>query len=139
MEQDPSERTLLKREELPFRDEKGRFLRSGNPLGKPKGAITKFARLRGDFLKAYRQMGGVQGLLTWAKEHPSEFYMMIFKLLPKDREIPFLDQARVLTYEERLKLVMHGSLNGEEPGTALDDVNNFGPSEEEEGGDDEGL
>jgi len=82
-------------------------------MGKPKGAITKFARLREDFFKAYRQMGGVQGLLSWAKDHPSEFYMMIFRMLPKTDSLLDTETA-TLSYEERLRLVMSGSPQGQE-------------------------
>ena len=140
MEQEGSEKGLIEEPESPLRDERGRFLRSGNPMGKPKGAISKFAQLREDFLKAYQQMGGVQGLLTWAKEHQTEFYMMIFRLLPKDKEIPFSDHGRIdLTYEERLKLVAHGSMREEESGTAFDDVSDFGLNSEEEEQDDATL
>lgn len=110
MEQEESEKGLIEKPELPLRDEKGRFLRSGNPMGKPKGAISKFTQLREDFLKAYQQMGGVQGLLKWANEHQTEFYMMIFKLLPK--EISPSDQEPLLSYEEMLKLTVHGSPQG---------------------------
>jgi hypothetical protein len=113
MEREGSEKELIEEPELPLRDERGRFLRSGNPLGKPKGAISKFARLREDFLKAYRKMGGVQGLLSWAREHPSEFYMMIFKMLPKT-DFPLDTETAPLSYEERLKLVWSGSSQGQD-------------------------
>jgi len=61
MNDERSERELIEEPESPLRDERGRFLRSGNPMGKPKGAISKYARLREDFFEAYQQMGGVQG------------------------------------------------------------------------------
>ena len=54
MGDDRPERELIEGSGLPLRDERGRFLRSGNPHGKPRGAITKFSRLREDFLKTYR-------------------------------------------------------------------------------------
>ena len=113
MKQEGSEKGLIEKPKFPLRDERGRFLRSGNPLGKPKGAISKFARLREDFLKAYRKMGGVQGLLSWAREHPSEFYMMIFKMLPKT-DFPLDTETATLSYEERLKLVWSGSSQGQD-------------------------
>lgn len=113
MRQKRSEKELIEKAESPLRDERGRFLRSGNPMGKPKGAISKFAQLREDFFKDYRQMGGGQGLLTWAKEHPSEFYMMIFKMVPKT---DLLQETKTVTlsYEERLKLVLSGSSQEQE-------------------------
>ena len=113
MKQEGSEKGLIEKAESPLRDERGRFLRSRNPMGKPKGAITKFARLREEFFRAYRKMGGVQGLLTWAKEHPSEFYMMIFKMLPKTDFLQDTESA-TLSYEERLKFVVSGSSQGQE-------------------------
>ena len=113
MEHEGSKKGSVSSAELPLRDEQGRFLRSGNPSGKPRGAISKFARLREDFLKVYRQMGGVQGLLAWAKEHPSEFYPMIFKMLPKT-DLLLGSETTTLSYEERLKLVFSGSPQAQE-------------------------
>lgn len=125
MNDESSERELIGEPELPLRDERGRFLRSGNPMGKPKGAISKFTQLKEDFLRVYHQMGGIQSLLTWAKEHPSEFYHLIFKLLPK--EIALSDQEPLISYEERLRLISFGSPRGDPD--ANDEV-------EEENGDD---
>jgi len=128
--EEESEKELVEKPKSPLRDERGRFLRSGNLMGKPKGAITKFARLREDFLKVYRQMGGVLGLFAWAKEHPSEFYHLIFKLLPK--EIPLPNQSQTISYEERLKLIVHGPAQGEESETSFDDVKPNSVEEEED-------
>jgi hypothetical protein len=133
MDEEGSERELIEEPELPLRDERGRFLRSGNLMGKPKGAISKFAQLREDFFKAYREMGGVQGLLTWAKEHQTEFYTMIYKLLPK--EIPLSDQGTHLSYEERLKLIVHGSPQGDSDAND-EEINN---EEDEESSDEDML
>jgi len=130
MEGEKLEKRLIEKPESPLRDERGRFLRSGNPMGKPKGAISKFTQLREDFFEAYQQMGGVQGLLTWAKEHPSEFYPMIFKLLPK--EIPPLDQESLVSYEERLRLFVHESTTEEESETAYEDVRELGSRADDE-------
>jgi len=68
-----------------IRDEKGKFLR-GNP-GKPKGAINKFTSLKNAFLEAFEELGGVKGLVEWAKKNEGNkrlFYQLISKMLPSN-------------------------------------------------------
>jgi len=57
---------------------------SGNPKGKPKGAVSKYVKVRDDFFKAYYKLGGLKNLLTlfedrrWCREcgntYPAEPY-----------------------------------------------------------------
>jgi len=109
MTEDTSNKSLTEKETLPLRDSRGRFVKgsSGNVQGKPAGAISKLGRLRNYFLQVFDQMGGAEGLLNWAKENRSEFYQMIFKLVPKG---DILFQIRsTLSCEERLQMVLSGS------------------------------
>jgi hypothetical protein len=60
---------------------------SGNPNGRPKGSKDKFTELKDAFLSAFDELGGVKGLVKWAKrsnDNTGHFYQMITKLLPRD-------------------------------------------------------
>jgi len=37
---------------------------SGNPAGKPTGAVSKYVKVRNDFFKAYYKLGGFKNFLT---------------------------------------------------------------------------
>jgi hypothetical protein len=93
------------------RDDRGRFIKgySGNPIGKPRGAVSKLGRLKEDFFGVYNKMGGKNGLFAWAKEHPTEFYTMLYKLLPRTANTDA--QVMELSYEERLQLMIAGSID----------------------------
>ena len=87
---------------VPVRDAQGRFVKgfSGNPIGKPQGAVSRLTHLKEDFLTVYDEMGGKDGLIVWAKDHPTEFYTMLFKLLP--RPVSSVHEVAEISYEERL-------------------------------------
>ncbi len=46
----------------------------------------RFYRLKDDFVEAFyhRDLGGVEGLVEWAKENRSTFYKLIVSILPKE-------------------------------------------------------
>ncbi len=46
----------------------------------------RFYRLKDDFIEAFyhRDLGGVEGLVEWAKENRSTFYKLIVSMLPKE-------------------------------------------------------
>jgi hypothetical protein len=73
---------LSKKSDLIPRDNQGRFLkgRSGNPFGRAKGTLSKIGQLRHDFLKAYKTLGGVRGLVSWARENPNLFYPLALQV-----------------------------------------------------------
>ncbi len=60
---------------------------SGNPAGKPKGAVTKSTALLKDaILKAAEQAGGEKGLVGYlvkqAEDTPGPFMALLGKVLP---------------------------------------------------------
>jgi len=58
--------------------------------GRQKGSKDKFTELKDAFLSAFDQLGGVKGLVEWAKrsnDNRGHFYQMITKLLPRDVNI----------------------------------------------------
>lgn len=79
------------------RDAKGRCLpgHSLNPQGKPKGG-KDVAR---SWLEAFKLLGGVDGLVEWAKDNRTEFYRGATKLFPKDMNIT---SESTITFEQRL-------------------------------------
>jgi hypothetical protein len=53
--------------------------------GRQFGAKNKATEsIRWGIVEAYRQLGGVDGLVKWGKENPSLFYPMLTKLLPAE-------------------------------------------------------
>ena len=50
------------------------------------GNNGRFYRLKDDFIEAFyhRDLGGVEGLVEWAKENRSAFYKLIVSILPKE-------------------------------------------------------
>ena len=64
---------------------KGGF-KEGNP-GRPKGSLNQFTLLKHDYLKAFEELGGVDGLVKWAKKNKTTFYNIMTKLFPKGIEL----------------------------------------------------
>lgn len=68
-----------------------------------KGKPNKdHAIVRYGITEAYRRLGGVEGLTEWGREHPSEFYALLCKLLPRElaleRDASGASGVRVLVY-----------------------------------------
>ena len=56
--------------------------------GRQKGTANKSTRLVKQALEeAFDQLGGVESLVTFGREHPTEFYKLWSKLLPKEAKI----------------------------------------------------
>ncbi len=57
----------------------------GGP-GRPNGSKSKFTNIKEQFLAAYENIGGLDALITWAKQpkNQTEFYKMLTKLFPKE-------------------------------------------------------
>lgn len=55
--------------------------------GRPKGAVNRVsASAKEALMQAYNELGGVQGMVTWArkKENRANFYFIWSKLLPHE-------------------------------------------------------
>jgi len=57
----------------------------GGP-GRGRGSKNKFTNIKEQFLAAYEDIGGLDALITWAKQpkNQTEFYKMLTKLFPKE-------------------------------------------------------
>lgn len=54
-------------------------------LGRKRGSYNKtHAVVRWGLTEAYRQLGGVDGLVKWGKTHRTEFYQLLGKLIPAE-------------------------------------------------------
>jgi hypothetical protein len=64
----------------------GKYLQKGGP-GRPMGTKNKVpASLRGDLITVYEQLGGIQGMVEWAKAKGSNralFYRILASTLPR--------------------------------------------------------
>jgi hypothetical protein len=47
-------------------------------------------------LKVYEDLGGHEGFARWAKKHPTQFYGLMVKLAPKEREANSLGTGIVI-------------------------------------------
>ena len=56
---------------------------SGNPSGRKRGSQNRATRtFKEVVLRVFADLGGHTHLLTWAKEHPSDFYRLMARLTP---------------------------------------------------------
>ena len=67
----------------------GRFQpgQSGNPAGRTPGSRNRFTALKEAFVEAFDGIGGVEGLMAWAKNNPDKFYPILARLFPKEVEV----------------------------------------------------
>jgi hypothetical protein len=63
--------------------------------GRKKGTPNRFtSSVKAVLLAAFDDLGGVTALAEWAREHPTEFYRLWAKMLPRERiASPNLDDA----------------------------------------------
>jgi hypothetical protein len=61
---------------------------SGNPKGRPAGAINKVSRTaKENFAQAFDALGGMEGMVAWARKDPDNlkvFYGLYARLIPVD-------------------------------------------------------
>lgn len=54
-----------------------------NPQGRPQGSRD----IADEWLRAYEKLGGMEALVEWAQDNPTEFYKCAAKLFPKDIKV----------------------------------------------------
>jgi len=60
---------------------------AGLPVGRPKGVPNKITEhVRKAVLHVYSEIGGDEEFARWARDHRTDFYNLMVKLAPKERE-----------------------------------------------------
>ena len=58
---------------------------SGNPAGRPPGAINMLSRTtKANVQQCFEYMGGLPAFVEWAKKNQTAFYQLYAKLLPHE-------------------------------------------------------
>jgi hypothetical protein len=58
---------------------------SGNPAGRPPGAINMLSRTtKVNVQQCFEDMGGLPAFVEWAKKNQTRFYQLYVKLLPHE-------------------------------------------------------
>ena len=64
---------------------------SGNPTGKPKGAISACTKAKADYFKVYEKLGGYKKFLKYMQENrqlwPEFFFKVLPSLMPKKNAV----------------------------------------------------
>ncbi len=55
---------------------------SGNPKGKPKGAISRCTKAKADYFEIYEKLGGYKALLKYMQQNKGLWPDFYFKVLP---------------------------------------------------------
>jgi hypothetical protein len=98
-----------------------RMKTGGRKAGTPN-RVT--ASIKGAFVEAFDRVGGVAALVKWGREHPSEFYSLMGRLIPREpMPVVPVGPVRLLSGEERAQRVYellqraHSRLLAEDPNT----------------------
>lgn len=58
---------------------------SGNPAGRPRGALNLLSRsTKANVQQCFEDMGGLPAFVKWAKKNQTAFYQLYAKLLPHE-------------------------------------------------------
>jgi hypothetical protein len=57
---------------------------SGNPSGRPRGALNKYTELKQTILDAFGELGGTRWLVKQARKNPAVFIHLLGRLLPRE-------------------------------------------------------
>lgn len=60
---------------------------SGNPRGRPRGAVNRYTKLKEEFLTAFDEMGGRKALVEWAKANQRDYYGLLVRLMPRETHL----------------------------------------------------
>jgi len=61
---------------------------SGNPRGRPKGAVNKNTKAFKDaVLLAFQTIGGDDAFAAWAQKNQTEFYKIAARLIPTEEKV----------------------------------------------------
>lgn len=70
---------------------------SGLPVGRPRGSVNKLtSTTRKALLEVFENLGGVEGMTKWARKHQTQFYALLVKATPKEREANSLGTGIVI-------------------------------------------
>ena len=65
--------------------------KSGNPGGRPKGAVSRCTRAKDDYFRVYEKLGGYKAFLKYIRENrqlwPEFFFRVLPSLMPKKTEL----------------------------------------------------
>ena len=76
-----------KRAILAAHAEQARRKAAGLPIGRPKGVQNKLtATTRKALLAVFENLEGIEGMTKWARKHPGQFYSLLVKATPRERE-----------------------------------------------------
>jgi integrase len=102
----------------------GKFLKSGGP-GRPVGSKNKVpANLRDDLITVYEHLGGIQGMVEWAKAKDGNralFYRILASTLPRqvaachliNNDVPIVVIQEFLGHADIKSTLVYARLKGE--------------------------
>ena len=98
------------------RDDGGRFISSGNPAGRPRGAVNKVtAGVKRAMYEAFEKVGGQEYLVKIAQEQPAVFCRMLGKLIPGELKIDPEGPQVTLHVRDYTGLSLKDVADGKEP------------------------
>ena len=81
---------------------------SGNPKGKPKGAISACTKAKADYFKVYQKLGGYKAFLKYMQQNeglwPDFYFKVLPGLMPKKTDLDMKGTAVIIldrTYIEK--------------------------------------
>ena len=91
----------------------GELVKTGGP-GRPKGSQNRFTSLKEAFVEAFEQIGGLDGLVEWAKKEKNRglYYRILASLFPKQVAVSArmeqMNSLSKLSEEELMAIIRKG-------------------------------